>query len=366
MKKIAALMVICLLGLPFTMEISAKEISTSAGATVLYCVESDTVLYQKNMNKQMKMASTTKIMTTLITLEEAEKKNKTVTFTKDMIEEGSSMYLKLGEKVTLKDLCVGMMLPSGNDAATAAAMSISGSKEDFAVKMNDKAKKLGLKDSHFVTPSGLDDEEHYSTAHDMAMLMKECIRHKDFVEISGSKSKSVSFVSPRDKIVTYQNHNRLLSEYPYCIAGKTGYTMAAGRCLVTAAKKDGVTLIAVTLNDRDDWNDHKNLFDYGFSKIHKSTLKGKTIKTQIVGGTKDVTSIKIPTKNFYTEEENPKITSKIFLSSFEYAPVKKGSKAGCVVFYDGKTELECVDLTYTEDIEYKHENFIIEFFRGLF
>jgi D-alanyl-D-alanine carboxypeptidase/D-alanyl-D-alanine carboxypeptidase (penicillin-binding protein 5/6) len=366
-KKAFVLFLVLLMSFPLMLNnYSAKEITTSASASVLYCSNSDELLYENNANSQMKMASTTKIMTALITLEYAQRNNKVVTFTNEMIEEGSSMYLKVGEKVHLKDLCVGMLLPSGNDAATAAAIAIAGSKEKFAKLMNNRGKKIGMKNTNFVTPSGLDDDNHYSTAYDMALLMRECIKNKDFLEISGSKSKTVDFVNPKDKSVTYQNHNRLLSTYKYCIGGKTGYTMSAGRCLVTVAKKNNVTLIAVTLNDKNDWNDHMSMYEYGFSMVHKVRLKGQKIQQNLVGGEKDLTTLDIKDKVIYTTKENSQVTSKIILPPFAYAPIKKGNKAGMVIYYLGNKEIDREYLIYNENVEIKSDNFIIEFFKGLF
>ena len=171
------------------------------------------------------------------------------------------MYLKVGEKVRLSDLAVGMMMQSGNDAANAAAIAIAGSTDAFADLMNEKAREIGMENTHFVTPSGLDDEAHYSTARDMAKLMAYALKNDRFSEITAQTSADGAFYHAREQACTYPNHNRLLSLYEGCIGGKTGYTMTAGRCLVTAAKRGGMTLIAVTLDDRDDWDDHTALYD---------------------------------------------------------------------------------------------------------
>lgn len=363
MKKLTAVLLCATVLLTTVPNYSAEEITTSASAAVLYCVDNNTVLYQRNMNKRLKMASTTKLMTALLTLEVAEKHDKTVTFTADMIEEGSSMYLKLGEKVRLSDLCVGMMLPSGNDAATAAAVAISGSREKFAERMNRRAGQLGLDGTSFVTPSGLDDKNHYSTARDMAVLMKACLKNKQFREISGSKSRQVHFIYPPDKTVTYQNHNRLLSMYPCCISGKTGYTSAAGRCLVTAARKNGVTLIAVTLNDRQDWDDHIKMYEHGLSVVHKYSEKEISVRQDIVGGTADKVKIIIPKKKIFTSD-NKKIKRRIHISPFEYAPVKKGERAGRVEYYSGKRLISKEEIYYAESVDYKQG--ITDFLKGLF
>ncbi|MGN1131911.1 MAG: D-alanyl-D-alanine carboxypeptidase family protein, partial [Ruminococcus sp.] len=279
----------------------------------------------------------------------------------------SSMYLKVGEKLRLEDLCVGMLLPSGNDAATCAAVSIAGSKEKFAELMNNRAKEIGMKNTNFVTPSGLDDDNHYSTAYDMALLMRECLKNKKFCEISGSVSKTVSFVSPQDKAVTYQNHNRLLSSYEYCISGKTGYTESAGRCLVTAARKNGVTLIAVTLNDRNDWEDHTSLYEYGFTQVYSKTFSQKTITQSVVGGKSDSVKLKIEEKTFVTNSKNEKITEKILIDPFAYAPIKKGDRAGIVLYCKNGRVIDKATLTYEDDIEYKTTpSGFWEFIKGLF
>lgn len=185
----------------------------------------------------MKPASTTKIMTSLITLEEAASCNSEVTFKQEMVAEGSSMYLKVGEKVRLSDLASGMMMASGNDAANAAAYTISGSPEKFSQRMNEKAKQIGMTNTNFVTPSGLDDDNHYSSAKDMALLMSYALENDDFANLTAKKSVTVEFLEPKSKKTAYANHNRLLSLYPYCTGGKTGYTTVAGRCLVSSAKK---------------------------------------------------------------------------------------------------------------------------------
>lgn len=371
MKRVISLLVLFVFSFSLlTINVKATEVTTSAMGTVLYCVDNNSVLYGKNENVKMKMASTTKLMTALLTIEYAEKHNNPiVTFKKSMIEEGSSMYLKVNEKVTLKDLCVGMLLPSGNDAATASAIKIAGSKEKFAELMNKRAKQIGMNNTNFVKPSGLDDDNHFSTPYDMALLMKECSKNKELMKICGSKFMTVSFVSPKDKIVTYQNHNRLLSLYENCIGGKTGYTESAGRCLATIAKKNGITLIAVTLGDKNDWKDHINLYDYGFSKIKTKVFKEETLVQQLVGGTKDKTNIKLKEKVFILNNKSDKIERKIFLSPFAYCPIKEGDKAGVINYYRNGKLLEKNIIKYQEDIEYKEAeksfwDFIKELFNG--
>ena len=352
-----------------------ETISVSAQSAVLYCANNDTVLFEKNSTQQMSMASTTKILTTLITLENSEANDKEVTFTKDMIAEGSSMYLKEGYKLHLSDLATGMMTVSGNDAANAAAIAIAGSTEEFAKLMNAKAQQIGMVSSSFVTPSGLDDENHYSTALDMAKLMAYAMTNQSFAELTAKKTAKVDFINPDDMSITYGNHNRLLSLYEYCNGGKTGFTKKSGRCLVTSAEKDGVKLIAVTLNAPDDWNDHINMYNYGFSKVTAVTDVDKdyTVKADVVGGNKNSVTIK-PVKSIdYVKptDSNSEITRKVIIDSFLYAPLEKGEVVGTAQYYlDNKLLCE-VPLVTTASVEYKtvDKGFwgnIAEFFKNLF
>lgn len=341
-------------------ETDASAPSVSAEAFVLYCADNGQIICSKNENKKMKPASTTKIMTSLIALEEAASSNKKVTFTEDMVAEGSSMYLKIDEVVTLKDLASGMMMASGNDAANAAALTISGSIEKFSALMNERAEQIGMKNTHFVTPSGLDDDNHYSTAYDMALLMTYALENEDFAELTSQKSATVNFIEPSSKKTTYSNHNRLLSLYEYCIGGKTGYTMAAGRCLVSAAKKDGLTLVCVTLNDRNDWNDHTALYNYGFEQFscYETSDKAFCVDVPCVGGESDTVTvcgekseaIVIPAK------DKNKVVRKIYIDSFLYAPVKENETVGRIEYLLDNKSIASINLVAAETVNSKNEN----------
>lgn len=239
----------------------------SAQAAIVIHADSGKVLYEKNADEQRSMASTTKIMTALIALETAAADDPVVTITDEMVRvEGSSMGLQPGDQLTLKSLAAGMLIVSGNDAANSAAIAISGSTEAFAEKMNQRAQELGMEHTHFVTPSGLDDDAHYSTARDMATLAAAAMKNPDFAAIVGQKAMNISFITP-DQTRRYTNHNKLLNLYEGCTGVKTGFTKKSGRCLVSAAERDGIRLIAVTLNAPDDWNDHMALLNDGFSKL---------------------------------------------------------------------------------------------------
>jgi len=349
------------------MPVHAEDIGCSARAYELYCADNGFVMLSDNANEKLPMASTTKIMTTLLTLEEAAKDNRVITFTEDMIAEGSSMYLQIGEKVTLRDLAIGMMMQSGNDAANAAAISIAGSIEAFADMMNAKAREIGMKDTHFVTPSGLDDDGHYSTAHDMALLMAYALQNEDFAEITSQTSMTVDFIEPSDKRVSYPNHNRLLRIYDGCIGGKTGYTDSAGRCLVSAANRDGMTLIAVTLDDPDDWDDHMRLYDYGFDNF--SAIFADVPKAiDIVGGVSDTVAISADSDSVIIPKDSAEeVITRLFLPVFTYAPVSEGNTAGKVSFMLDGEEIGEITLSFAESVDVsRQKRSFIEYIKDLF
>lgn len=340
-----------------TAEASASKPSVSAQCAVLYCVNDGKVYYSLNENKTMKNASTTKILTALITLEEAKKQNKQVKFTNEMSAEGSSMYLEAGDVVTLYDLACGMLICSGNDSANASAIAISGSIEEFAKKMNAKAKEIGMSNSNFVTPSGLDDENHYSTAYDLAKLMAYAMNNEDFAEITGKKSVTVDFISPKEKTMTYQNHNRLLSMYEYCVGGKTGYTMSAGRCLVSFAEKNGLQFVCVTLNDKKDWDDHIALYNYGFENYALCNCDDRDfyLDVPVVGGDKDTVTVESD-RNYdivMPVEDAKKVTRTVYMENFLYAPVNKGEYLGKIVYTLNNKQVAETPISATETVNIK-------------
>ena len=341
-------------------ENGADKPRVSAQAYALYCVDNGEIICSSNENKKMKPASTTKLMTTLIALEESAASNKKVKFTQEMIAEGSSMYLKVGEVVTLEDLATGMMMSSGNDAAKATAIIVSGSEEKFSERMNEKAKQIGMKNTNFVTASGLDNENHYSTAYDLALLMSYALENEDFAQLTAKKSNTVDFIEPSDKKGTYSNHNRLLSLYEYCIGGKTGYTMAAGRCLVTAAEKDGLTLVCVTLNDKNDWNDHISLYDFGFEKLCMLENNDSSFYADVpcVGGVVDNVAVlgKKNSSAVINRVDKDKVEKKIYLDSFLYAPIKENQVVGRIEYSIEDKVITSVDLISVCDINAIKEN----------
>lgn len=338
--------------LPFAPKADAVSLAgLSAKAAILIDAQTGTVIAEKNERQRLPMASTTKIMSALLLLESGDLDTQFKVDNNAIMVEGSSMGLCDDDIVTKRALCYGMLLPSGNDAANQTAVMLAGSTEKFAEMMNDRAKKIGLKDTNFVTPSGLHDENHYSTAYDMAVLTREALKNEDFREICGTKRAKLKFGNP-----PYErwlvNTNKLLTMYDGCIGVKTGFTDEAGRCLVSAAEKNGVTLICVTLNASDDWNDHKKMYDYGFSvsESREVSFDCSGLKVNVAGGTAKELPVELENIPSYTVVNGiePKITSEIMMTNFVYAPAEKGKIVGNVNFYsDGK--LMCTVDLVTKD-----------------
>ena len=236
-------------------------LSGEAEAIVLYDALTDTVLYAHGGDKRLPMASTTKIMTATVALERGDP-DAAFTIPESVCGvEGSSIYLRAGEVLTLRELLYGLMLESGNDAAEAVAVCVGRTKENFVSMMNEKAEQLGFSSTHFDNPHGLSSETHYTTAKELAALSAYALRNETFRKIVSTKSYTIP---ERENCAAryFSNHNRLLRSLPNCTGVKTGYTAASGRCLVTSAETDGGRFVAVTLNDRRDFSDHKVLLNY--------------------------------------------------------------------------------------------------------
>lgn len=314
----------------------------SAVSAVLIEAETGTVLYQKNAGERRAMASTTKIMTALLTIEAGDLDRE---FTVDPLAirvEGTSMGLQEGDRVSRRDLLYGILLPSGNDAANAAAVSVSGSIPEFVKLMNSKAQELGLSDTHFVTPSGLDADGHYTTALDLARLTAYAMKEETFREIVACRSAEVEFGNPPYKRTLY-NSNKMLARYDGAIGVKTGFTDNARRCLVSAAERDGVTLIAVTLNAGDDWNDHTKMLDYGFTQVKAYPLElGCDTRVSVAGTGQSVGVYSHEEMLALTPQQRTRITRRVMLPTFVYGTVDKGDKLGEIQFYlDGELVKTC-------------------------
>ncbi|MDD6033063.1 MAG: D-alanyl-D-alanine carboxypeptidase [Oscillospiraceae bacterium] len=341
-RFMAGIMSLLMAGLLLPMTVWADgppEISATAAAVME--LSTGRLLYGKNEDAALPMASTTKIMTALLTLEAGDL-DRVFTVSSSAIQvEGTSMGLQKGDQVTLRTLACGMLLSSGNDAAGAAAVRIAGSLSEFAELMNRRAVQLGMTGSSFVTPSGLDAEGHYSTAADMARLACAALQNEDFRAICSQSSMKVSFGNPpSDRWL--QNHNKLLESYEGCIGVKTGFTKLAGRCLVSAAERDGVTLVCVTLKDPNDWEDHRALLDWGFDQLERVELEAELsdVTLPVTGGylqqvpvyQEKKLSLVLPTG------EGKALRQVLYLPRFAYAPVRAGETVGEVRWYLGEGE----------------------------
>lgn len=315
----------------------------SAQSAVVLTADTGTVLFEKDGHTPRPVASTTKIMTALLALEAAQERgDPLVDITQEMVAvEGSSMGLQAGDSISLTGLAAGMLLASGNDAANAAALYLDGSLESFAARMNQRAAALGMEDTHFVTPSGLDGEDaqglgHLSTAYDMALLARAALENQAFRQLCSSPSLAVEFAEPV-KRVTYTNHNKLLAQYQGCVGVKTGFTKEAGRCLVSAAERDGALLIAVTLNAPNDWEDHTALLDYGFSQVEPYQLAGGDVRltVPVVGSPVEVVSLRGSNGGEVTLPlgQGAQVKRVVRVPKFLYAPVEAGEQVGEICWY---------------------------------
>lgn len=333
-KKVVAVFLL----LPILTVISFAVPAVNAKSAVVMNAQTGEVVYEKEAHVRRSMASTTKIMTAVIALESG-RMLETVTVTPEMMgADGTSIGLKAGYKIRLIDLLYGLMLESGNDAADAIAVYLAGSREKFADMMNRKAAEIGMTETNFVTASGLDDENHYTTAYDMALLGSYAVKKPAFRSLCSCKSKTVSFVEP-DIMVTFTNHNRLLSSYEGAFGIKTGFTKKSGRCLVSAAERNGICFVCVTLNDGDDWNDHRKMLDFAFESVSTQTVEVKdTYSVPVEGGAVSSVSLHAKAEFFCPVSGDKKnIEARVCLPKFVYAPLMKGDAVGKIEYYaDGR------------------------------
>ncbi|WP_425484282.1 D-alanyl-D-alanine carboxypeptidase family protein [Halobacillus locisalis] len=264
--------IILLLVLPTTGHAN-PNLGVSAEHAVLMDSESGRVLFEKDAYDSSLIASTTKIMTAIIAIESGKLEEKVDVSSRAVRTEGSSIYLTEDEEILLRDLVYGLMLRSGNDSAVAIAEHVGGSVEGFTQMMNEKALWLGMNASHFENPHGLDGETHYSSAYDLGLLMAYSMKNDTFREVTSSEKYRSD-----NRDYAWMNKNKLLTKYyEPTTGGKTGFTKKAGRTLVSSAEKDGLELIAVTLNAPDDWNDHQRMYEWGFENFETVKLQSKGI-----------------------------------------------------------------------------------------
>lgn len=290
--------------------------NNSAQAATVIDVASGRILYDKNGNQKLPIASLTKIMTAIVAIEAEDLQTEVVASKNAVGVEGSSIYLRQGEKLTLENLLYGLMLRSGNDAAVAIAEHIGGSVEGFAYLMNEKAQYIGLKNSNFVNPHGLDHKSHYSTANDLAILTAYALQNPIFQEIVSTKIRTAPLEGYKwDR--KWFNKNKMLRNYAGADGVKTGYTKIAKRCLVSSATRDGRQVVVVVINDGNDWVDSANLLDYGFNQFknvevvrNEQIFEYQDLKTQKIITLKTTRNSVYPIKS----EEFSAISTKVQLT----------------------------------------------------
>ncbi len=337
---LSALLSLCILR-PAVSAAALERPETSAGAMILYHAPSGTVLSERRADEPMLIASTTKLMTALVALEHSDVEEEITVAPEWTRVEGSSMYLRVGESYTVYELLTGLLLASGNDAALTLACGTAGSVERFADWMNDKAAELGLEHSHFANPHGLDAEDHYSCARDLAVIMGAAMEQEAFRGIVSQRRSSVHGVS-------YQNHNKLLGLCSGVNGGKTGYTRAAGRCLVSSCRRGELELICVTLRDRDDWADHCALYDWTFDTFVPFRIDSAAVMAEVpVVGAREAAAAATAEEVSLCVPRGRDVALAADLPRFIYAPVTAGSRAGTLRICCGDTLLAEIPLIWT-------------------
>lgn len=333
MKRLWTAILAAVVMCPVCFAAPAGPPTVSAASAILVDAESGRILYEKDAHTPRLIASTTKLMTALVAAECTADLDETVTIVRaDTLAEGSSMYLSVGEEVTMEALLYGLLLHSGNDAALAIARHCAGDVATFVRWMNEKAKSLGMEDTHFENPNGLNAEGHYSTAADMARLGIACMGHETVSKIVGTSSITIG-------TRTFVNHNKLLGQYEGCVGMKTGYTKLAGRTLVSAAQRNGQLLVCVTLNDPDDWRDHATLFDYGFSNYPLTELaSGDDVvdSLPVSGGLVRFVPVYAESRVSFPLREGETVRMELDLPEQISAPVDEHERVGRLVFYVGE------------------------------
>lgn len=311
----------------------ADILNTSAYSYVLMDEVSGRVLLEKNAHVGLPMASTTKIMTALLAIENSQLDEIVKVDERSINIEGSSIYLANDEEISMKDLLYGLMLKSGNDAATAIANHIAGDEEEFVKMMNERARSINALNTNFKNPHGLSHKDHYSTAYDLALITREAFKHEIFREIVSSKS----YRANREKNDYFVNKNKTLWEYEGGDGVKTGYTMTAGRCLVSTAYRNGMRLIAVSLRAPDWFNDNYKLLDYGFENYKPYTVYNKNQLIKKLYLREDELEVNIVAENdlFYPlrEDERDLIKVKINIDDNIQLPIDKGEVLGSIETY---------------------------------
>lgn len=356
------------------LENATEAVATSARAHILMEASTGAVLAQRNPDTRLPMASTTKIMTALVVAETLPLSLQVVIPPEAVGVEGSSVYLIEGETLTVEELLYALLLESANDAAVALACAVSGSVEEFVERMNRRAADMGLSVTHFRNPHGLDADDHYTTARELALISRAALENETICTIVSTQKKIIRLHGD-EGVRLLVNHNRLLRAYDGCIGLKTGYTEKTGRCLVSAAERDGVRLIAVTLGAPDDWQDHEHLLDYGFSRCEAVGLvhpEAEHLPVWVISGEREYTIVSpAESVRVVLPRERGRVRRVVELPRFAYAPLSEGETMGQLVYYletDGKLlRIASVPLTATYGIcAVTYEESLLDRLKALF
>lgn len=320
--------------------VPCTAVDCSADCAIVIDADTGAVLYEKQADTRSLIASTTKIMTAVVALEHCDPDAEFVIPSEATNIEGSSIYLQAGQIVSVRELLYGMLLSSGNDAAVALALACSGSVDEFVVQMNLKAQKLGLENTSFENPSGLDGERHFSTARDLAVLTAYALKNELFRQIVSTQS--IAF----DQRV-FTNHNRLLWTLDGAIGVKTGYTRAAGRVLVSAAERNGRCLIAVTIRDGNDWEDHRRLYEAAFENYTERVLvsQGQPVtRIALMDGTIATLLSDDEVKCYAADDEQ--VTLRLLYPRQAFCADERGTFAGSAAVYLGDRRVATIRLLW--------------------
>ncbi|MFZ5353522.1 MAG: D-alanyl-D-alanine carboxypeptidase family protein [Bacillota bacterium] len=356
MKQILITLLILTLSAGLCLFEPCYALDTSAKAAIIMDVNTDRVLYSKNIQMKLPMASTTKIMTTLVAIESGKLDDKVKVSRRASNTEGSSIYLKEGEQLTIEELLYGVMLRSGNDAAVAVAEYVGGTEAKFVEMMNMKAKEIGAVNTCFANPHGLDHKNHYTTAYDLALITSYALKNPKFKEIVSTRRKTIEGPPGVNWDRALLNKNKMLWEYEGGDGVKTGYTKKAGRCLVSSATKDNWQLVCVVLNCGPMWNESSALLDYAFTSYENTKVvdaENTIQKVEVKRGKKKAASV-IPVNDFsipLKEEEKSKVKIIPEYNSNNTAPISSGVVAGQLKVYLDEKLIGRVELKYAENIE---------------
>lgn len=366
MRLGALMLLVCVLMPSAASARAVGTLSVSAVSACLIDAESGRLIYGKSPDRRLPMASTTKIMTAIVAIESGLELSSVVSVPRSAVGiEGSSAYLREGERLTLESLLYCLLLSSANDAAVAIAVSVCGSVEAFVSKMNLKAADLGMSNTHFTNPHGLHDADHYTSARDLAHLLAYAVKNADFLRISGSYRATLPREGGGVSVLT--NHNRLLRTYSGVLAGKTGYTRVGGRCLATYAERDGVRLVAVTLNAPNDWADHARLYDFGFSSYEAVELECVNTTVPVISGARaEVGAVSEPISVLLPRERGD-IRVIVELPRFIFAPIGTGEQIGQVRYMLGDSVIAVSPIRASDEVsEIRYTFNLLKFIEDLF